>query len=301
MKNIINFENHAGKLLIIVLSFAFLVSCEDEPPNIYIQRYYVEGYLFVDKSPSGIKVFNTQPIGEVYDYEQAIEKDADVTLTDADGNTYKLIYRDGDDPGYYYPDENLIVERQKKYKLEINTSDGKYLWAETTTPDTISWITPPKNVIYYPKEDGSLPAVDSLEIQWTSAEKSNFYLLYTINKDTLEYGKYLQPPTDEPNRRIKNLFSDRGGSSDYYKNESFMTVIANTKTPTVWLAFKWFGLHDVDIVVPDFNLLKWFVQTNWSGSVFDPLSSSIQGDGFGVFGSAYRISQEMMLMKPEKE
>jgi hypothetical protein len=291
----------AVKVLIVVLSFVFLISCEDEPPNIYTQRYYVEGYLYVDHSPSGIKVFNTQPIGDVYDPDKAMVKDADVKIKDANGNVYDLVYRDGDEPGYYYPGEDLIVEKQKKYKLEVNTLDGKYMWAETTTPDTISWIKPPKEVIYYPKEDGNLNEVDSLEIQWTPAENTNFYLLYTISRDTLEYGKYLNPPTDEPNRRIKNLFSDRGGSSDYYKNVTFMTIIANTKTPTVWLAFKWFGPHYVDILVPDFNLLKWFVQTNWSASVYDPLSNSIQGDGFGVFGSAYRISQEMMLMKPVEE
>jgi len=298
---IIEINKIAAKILIFALAFVFFISCEDEPPSIYTQRYYVEGYLYVDHSPSAIKVFNTQPIGDVYDADQAMVKDAIVKITDPDGRVFNLVYRDGDDFGYYYPNDDFIIEKQKKYKLEVNTSDGKYMWGETTTPDTISWIKPPKDVIYYPNEDGDLPEVDSLEIQWTPAENSSFYLLYTISRDTLEYGKYLNPPTEEPNRRIKNLFSEREGRNDYYRNVTFMTIIANTKTPTVWLAFKWFGPHYIDILVPDFNLLKWFVQTNWSASVFDPLSSSIYGDGFGVFGSAYRISKDMMLMKPVEE
>ncbi len=299
MKYINRLKNAISKLYLLPLALLALliVSCEDEPPNIYIQEYYVEGYLFIDHKPSGIKIFKTQPLDVEYNFEDAIVKDAEVKLTDAVGNVYDLIYRGGDDPGYFYPNEDMIIRKQTKYKLDVTTPDGKYIWGETVTPDTISWVIPPKDVIYYPKENGSLPEVDSLRIKWTKAERTNFYLLYTICLDTLEYGKYLEPPTDEPNRRIKNLFSDRDRSS-YYKNTSFMTIIANTETPTVWLAFKWFGLHNIDILVPDFNLIKWFVQSKWSNNQYDPLSSSINGDGFGVFGSAYRLSHEVMLMKP---
>lgn len=291
---------HINKLLLMPLvAFVLLfASCEDEPPNVYIQKYYVEGYLFVGEKPNGIKVFKTQPIDTKYEFENAIVKNADVKLIDHDGNEYKLEYQNGEEPGYHYPAGDLVIQKQKEYKIEITTPDGKFMWAKTLTPDTISWVTPPKEKIYYPKEDGSLPVVDSLRIRWTKAEGSHFYLLYTICLDTLNYGKYLDPPVEEPNRRIKNFISDQDETGDYYNNITFTTIIANTETPTVWLAFKWFGLHNIDILIPDYNLLQWFVQTNWSGNQYDPLTSSIEGDGFGVFGSAYRISQETVLIKP---
>ena len=91
-----------------------------------------------------------------------------------------------------------------------------------------------------------------------------------------------------------------GGSEEYYYEISTSNLIANTETPIVWLAFKWFGLNEIAVYAPDKNYLDWFLQmVSWDGSSYhDPNLDSVEGEGaIGVFGSAAVIKGNMFLLK----
>ena len=109
--------------------------------------------------------------------------------------------------------------------------------------------------------------------------------------DTLNYGKYLTPPTAEMNRRINLPFrNDRA-----YRETATLLPIPNSQTPVVWNTFKWFGLHEVGVYVPDWNFLRWYIQSQ-TRSQIDPLLSSIKG-GYGYFGSASVIRDTSVIIK----
>jgi hypothetical protein len=224
-------------------------------------------------------------------------KDADVKLTH-NGTTLTLIYRDGDKPGYYNPDPNLKVLPEIKYQIIINTVDGKLITSETTTPKRIvGWVREPKDIFYYPQDTLSLPKVDSLDIEWEHIQGVNFYLLNVTAKDSTNYGRYLNPPTDEPNRRAYNALSGMEGMEAWYRNLSNWNFIANSTTPTVWMAFKWFGPQEVSIYNPDPNMLNWFLNLFFTGSTENnELLNSVNG-GIGVFGSCSKIKKDVFLYK----
>jgi len=275
----------------------FLASCEDEPPTTYSQVKYLEGFLITDKPVQGILLMNSQPVNQKFDREKAMIKDADVKLS-VNGTSHTLIYRDGDNPGYYHPDESFLIEPETKYEIIINTIDGSLVTAETITPKRINgWVKEPKPIISYPSDTLKLPHVDSLDIEWDKVPDVSFYLIKILAKDTSDYGRYLEPPTNELNRRTYNFMSNIEETGIFYKNPSSWNLIANNKTPTVWLAFRWFGLHEVEVYNPDPNMLNWFINIFFTASSENnELLNSVNG-GLGVFGSASIVKKEVFLLK----
>ncbi len=292
MKNLNNYL----KIAIFVGFISIIASCEDPAPNDYIQDKYVEGYLIVGEPIRGIILRNTQSISDKYNPESGLIKDAVVQLT-YEGKTITLEYQDGETPGYYYPDLDDTVKAETLYELKITTPDGKIITSSTKTPKTFEWIDEPKTPFYYPQDTLALEAVDSLKISWTKVEGVNYFLVRTKHLDTLNYGKYLTPATDEPNRRCYNFLSKNKDFDFTYKNVTNWGLIGNTETAAVWFAFKWFGLQTLAMFNPDANMLNWFKNLYFTQSTStDPLLNSIKG-GYGVFGSASIIEKEVFLYK----
>jgi hypothetical protein len=292
MKNIINYS----KLLLITAISVIFVACEDPVPNDYIEDKYVEAYLLVDKPIENIVLKRTQPLNQKYASENAMIKDAIVKLS-YEGKTIQLSYRDGENPGYYYADESELVKPEVLYELHITTSDGKVITASTRTPKRFDWVDEPKSRFHYPADTLNLPAVDSLKISWTPVEGVDYFLIRTKHLDTLNYGKYLEPPTDEPNRRCFNFLSKIKEWDFTYKNVTNWGLIGNTQTAAVWFAFKWFGKQTVTVFNADRNMLNWFINLYFNQTTAtEPLMNSVNG-AYGVFGSASFVEKEVFLYK----
>jgi hypothetical protein len=293
----LNIKSGLLKIVFTMLLTGFvLTSCEDDVPNEYIMRKYVEAFLIVGEPIQGIKLMETQPLDKSFDLDAGWIKDASVIII-SEGNTYNLAFGNSTPKGYYLPDNSVLVKPGVKYELEITLNDGTKITAETTTPNgNMQWVRPPKNEVYYPKDTTKLPGNDSLDLEWTGVQGTYFYILSVICQDTLEYGKYLTPsnPNEKNRRAFNNFVKD---NNDYFLDIPSWNFIANTKTPTVWLAFKWFGPQRVTIYAPDYNFLRWFLQsTNFSGNESDPLKYSVN-NAIGVFGSAIKLSADFFLYK----
>jgi len=274
-------------ILILVLLTTILISCEDPVPYDYIEQKYVEAVLIVGEPIKGIVIMRTQPLSGVFNYDSSLVRNADVTISDG-VNNFKLQFKDS---AYYYPDTNYKILPETKYTLSINCPDNKTITGETSTPKIFNWIKPPKKIIYYPKGQDSidLPYIDSLNLEWELA--TIFYMISVKCLDTLNYGKYLTPPTDELNRRITRRFSN----DLRYREITNWSFIPNNKTPVLWYYFKWYGMQEVTIWNPDKNFLNWGLQYFVNAS-YDPRLNSIKG-GIGVFGSASVIRDTTFLVK----
>ncbi len=284
------------KILFIIL-LLFLTACEDKPPTEYIPQYYIEAYLIVDQPIDMIKVFRTQPIQDSFKISNALVKNAQVKIR---FNNQELIltFRDTgiiDNRGYYYPDTSLKVQPNTTYFLEILTADNVKITGTTTTPERFQWVNPPPDSIFYPKDSVNFRDGKQIKIKWTPVKNILYYLVVSKCLDTLEYGKYLNPPTNEKNRRIFNPFDNEQRRTRDYYDLSNWDAIPNTEYPLVWLLFKWFGKHKIVVFAPDFNFLRWALQ-QFRGNQINPLLSSVQG-GIGVFGSACKIEKEIFLFK----
>ncbi len=267
-------------------------SCQDVPPNDYIKRYYVEGYLYVNQPIKGIKVMFTQTVSDSFKYENSFIKDAEVIIKTSD-KSYVLNYDFEKKTGYYLNDTSINVTPSTNYTLEVRLKDGSFLTATTTTPNTTKWVKGLPDLVYYPKDTLKLAAVDSLQLTWERVPGTIVYLISTKCTDTTEYGLYLDPPRDEKNRRIVRPW-ERAGQE--YNETTRWGFIPNNTTPVVWNTLKWFGKNTLRVYVPDEFFLKYFIQYQRS-SAYDPKLTNIKGDGFGIFASAFYLEKEFILIK----
>ncbi len=281
--------------LICFITLLFtLISCEDAPPTDYIPQYYVEAYLIVDETFDGIKLQRTLPVQDSFKLENALIKDANVKIKFED-KEIQLVFRDTgniDNRAYYYPDTSLKVQPNTTYQLEILTSDGVKITGVTTTPRRFEWVQAPPDTLYYPKDTVNFSDRKPSQIKWTSVPGTLFYISMIKSLDTLGYGKYLIPETDEKNRRTYHPF---GESEMDYNEVTSWDGVANVEYPIMWIMFKWFGKHRITIYSPDFNFLRWILQFFRTQQI-NPLLSSVN-NAIGVFGSASKIEASFFLVK----
>ncbi len=279
------------KLLYILCLVAIisLVSCEDPAPTDYKPEIVVEGLLIVDEPIRHISVIRSQPLIDSFDYNSSLVADAIVKIK-GDGREFILDYNPPQNgkPGYFYSDTTYLVKSEMLYELEV-TVDNKVMKGSTFTPKRTDWIRSPKPYIQFPFDSIGLPPTDSIE--WKKTEKTEFFLISITCLDSAGYGEYLQPPTNEKNRRIERPFrNDRS-----FRELTSFTPIPVSSTPIVWSVFKFYGKHRVSIYVPDFNFLRWFAQAQARSQV-EPILQSIN-NGYGYFGSASIISDTAILLK----
>ena len=276
---------------ILIVSFIF-TSCEDEAPGEYKESFIVDALLIVDEPIQGISVIRSQPIFDKYVHDSALVRNANVVI-EGDGKTFNLKYRTKEDGivGYYADDTTYKVKPNTAYSMKITLSNGEVITGETTTPGRTNWKIRAKEFIQYPKDTLKLPATDT--VAWEKVPGNDFYLISVSCLDTLNYGKYLNPETEELNRRIYRPF---GNNERRYREFTTISPIANTSSSIVWVTFKWFGLHQVKVFVPDFNFLRWYIQVQ-AKQEMDPLLTSVTGNAYGFFGSASFISDTSVVLK----
>ncbi len=272
------------KKIILLFVFFLLIACEDPVPKDYKPSNIVEALLIVNEPIKNIRLTRTQSLFEYYEYDKAVISDAQVIISE-NGKDFELEFRKNDTNeknGYFYADTNYLVKNNTNYKLKIILPNGKIITGETTTPDTIYWTKAPKKYLQYPTDTIKLPPTDSLEWKGKLAPELVYYFLTMSCLDTLNYGSYLKPPSDELNRRT---YSHLRTDKSYRERTSFITV-PSTKVPIVWRFFKWFGLYSLNIWLPDKNFHLWGLQLVLSKK-FDDRFSSVKGENtFGFFGSA---------------
>ncbi len=282
--------------LSVSIAISLLSSCEDAPPNAYIENYVVQGALIVDEPIKGIIIQRSLPTTDTFSMSRAIVRDADVRITDESGREFILYFQEGGSTfgDYSFADTSIKIQPNTLYSLSVRMADGHIMTGKTRTPERFSWITPPRKDLQFPKDTLNLPSPDSLKIRWNECPGISEYLIRIKCIDTMGYGKYLTPPTDELNRRRKRLIDNE--DNPLYYNTADYGFLQSTEVNTVWTAFKWYGRNNVAVLAPDDNLLRWYKIYFQNGNEYNPNLGSIIG-GIGVFGSASQITQETFIIK----
>ncbi|MFP4527759.1 MAG: DUF4249 family protein [Candidatus Kapaibacterium sp.] len=277
-------------LIAAIILSVVIYGCEDPVPTNYKEEYVVEALLFVGEPIEDIKVLRTLPIMQEFNYDSSIVRDAVVRIMGED-RVFELEI-DTSVSGYYFADKSYKIKANTEYRLECVLPNGETVTGKTITPAPSEWIKPPPPMIQFPIDTSNFATPDSLYIEWKKMPGYSFYALRINNLDSLEYGIYLDNvPDDELNRRVHG--PPRG---DRFFRETATWLLAPTsKTPVIWTIFKWFGPHEVSVMVPDYNFIEWFLQYS-TGSQYNDLLGSIEG-GKGVFGSASIIRDSTFLLK----
>lgn len=282
--------------LVVVLGAS---GCEEAPPNAYTPVPFVTAYLFVDQPITDVQVMMTQPLSEAFSYGGGQIPDARVSI-EGGGGTHVLGYRVVDGVGRYeLADTSVRVQPETTYTLRVELRDGTVLTGETTTPARFAWVRTPRAVVQYPKDTVTLPTPDSLRIEWTPSNVAE-YLVRVRCLDTLGYGAYLTPQTDEVNGRTNNIGQWETPDEPTFYSTTRWGFLQSTVVNTVWSAFRWHGRHEIAILAPDANMLAWFKATQFARNPeYRAQFGSITG-GLGVFGSASLVTGDLFLLKRDR-
>ncbi len=296
-------KHHFSQRLLPVL-FAVLAlqlsACEDQPPTDYLPTPFLEGYLIVDEPIENIVVAISQPITEVFNYGDMMIPDATVILsTEEDDYPLQFVVEDGVG-SYRYPDTTVKIQPKTRYSLRVSLTDGTVMRAETVTPERISWIIPPRDFLQYPQDTTKLISPDSLRISWTPGNSVE-YIIRVTALDTLGYGTYLTPATEEINGRTNNIPFEEPDDPTFYTLTRW-GFVQTSQVPTVWSAFRWYGRNEVSVLAADTPMLEWFKATQWGGrSVqYREEFSNVDG-GIGILASASVVSKEVFVLKRKKQ
>ncbi len=287
------------RLLLAACALMIMSGCEDPVPTDYVEEIMLEGILLVGEPLADIRIQRTLPVTDTFRFEQAILSDAKIVVT-ADGVDIPMTYVDGPRGGTYRAvDTAYRVKPNTLYSVVVEAR-GARLTASTRTPQNFEWIRSlPNRVQFPPKDSLLLPVADTLLISWTPVPNAELYIIALTCLDTLGYGSYVTPPTDDSNERTVRAnpdFFDRSGT--LIANErTTLGVTRFASTPTVWGVFRWHGLHELRIYAPDRGFSQWFAQVG-SGrrSTYDYRLGNITG-GLGVWGSASLVKSYSFLLK----
>lgn len=289
MKNKFNFKILFG--LIILISVLTLTSCEDAAPTEYTPSYVVEAIIIVNQPIQDIYVKVSQSLRDSFIVDNSYIRDANIQIT-GDNKVFNLELDPRNNKSYYYPDTSYKVKAQVNYKIKITLSNGKVFTGETFTPEQIDWLSRSPKFIKYPENLNNYKS--DVKISWTKAKDIKYYLLRVTPLDTLNYGKYLVPPTLDSNQRIITNFNKN--SKNFFREITSWAFLPTTETPIVMSSFKWYGYQEVTVFASDDNYTKWALQL-FANNSLDPQLTSIDGGAFGCFGSASMIKDTSFLLK----
>jgi hypothetical protein len=287
------------KRIYIILFAALLpiliISCEDLPPDTYDPKNYVEGYLIVDRPIEDIKLLRTQPLTDTLNYEKFFIRDAEVFIS-FKNQKIKLVIDAIGEKGYYYPDTTLKVLPETKYNLEIILKDGTIITSSTLTPKRFNWIDQPPAELQFPTDTIDFTdAQDTIKMKWVKNSFIPYSFIRIICLDTAQYGIYRTPQTLDSNRRVYREPTNR--PNPRYNNRTLWGFVPFDSAPVIWTSFKWYGLHKISILSPDFNFMRYSLQY-FRESQYNPLFSNIE-NGIGIFGSAAEVDAYSFVLFPK--
>jgi hypothetical protein len=276
-----------------------LAACEDLPPNDYVERYIVEGYLIANHGIDSIFIRRSLPVNQSYDPNTAAIRNAVVTIA-VDGQVYTLQEDTLRPDLYYLPASQLIVRSGKTYTLECHMADI-VLRGVTTVPDTLHFTQRPPDTLQYPfnPDDANKPAAT---VAWESVKNKVSYAASVRCTDTLFITRWKVDTTINGrdttvvrgirNSRIQRWWED---NAPFYKDATrWAPFIDVTSIPMPWTGFKWYGPHIITVYAVDSNMYDW-MRIMLLGGTYRSQLNHIEG-GIGVFGSC-AIDTAMVFVK----
>lgn len=281
-----NFKYKFG-LTVLFLS-VLLTSCGDPAVNIdenqYKPKIVVEGFVYPDEAVRNIKIMRN--------FALATEIDSlSLFLTPDKNNVVAKIndvILDFNPVTQTYYTDNLIIEEQKPYKLEVSADIG----GSSLTTNCIT-ITPKKGFRFTQKNLGTFKyGVSKPEIFFNTSSSTDFYA-FSVVPDSASVESFIYENTLFPDLKpddVKDEFNRYSHQVKYIANIDVAKLPAFSFILEDYDSWFYGPYHIIgyagDINFRDFAFSAGNVQ-EFDGNFHEPLFH-FEGDGIGVFGSAIR-------------
>ncbi len=257
-------------MLVLILFFA---GCEESDSSFtYEKKVVVTGLIEGGRSVDSIRLVYTGDPAKFYDPNDYAIPDAEVIITGKDIAFVDTLKHDPSKPGRYYSaDTSNIIKPTHSYRLTVRTTDGKFLSAETTVPDTF-------HMTYSSLTDRTVIRYDPLapvnKFEWSASRLHGTYLP-TIS--SLDSGA-ARIPRSFFNDTTSNPPPDKIGYRVGLPKEQ-------TSTELPWIVLGYYGTTRFDVFAVDENynnFLNQFVAAQ--GGELREIRYNVQG-GLGFFGA----------------
>jgi len=284
-------------LSLAAVSLIYFSGCENNPSELqdYDPQPVLEAYLYNGQPASEVKLTRVSPLYDYFDPSAVGIAGADIIMfrLDAPGDT--VHYQNMGSDGLYSPLETLMVQGKAVYRIEVNTPEGEYLWAETTVPDTFTLVV---NQTFFLHPNA--PVMDTLGtfnrempsilFQWNTPDSAGGYLGAAVCQTPIDSLIGLDPDwdpedtvdVDEPSRTSLDMFMNY---------QSFQEL--------AWINFQWVGWHKYTFMAVDqdyFDAVFSYFRAQ-QGVMVEPLTN-IHG-GRGAFAGICAIDFMLYMERVE--
>lgn len=274
--------------VIIVIITAGVYACGDPAVEIeevvYEPKIVVEGYLYPGETVDKIKLSRNFPL------ETAIDS-ANIVLSPGRNSVYAAI--DGtplkyDELNGWYFNENILIENDKSYNLEVSAViDDKQFYTESTT------ITPKQGFRILEKDLGNIKYIqERANIRFNPAPGTGFYA-FSIRAENASLDNFIYNNPFFPNQERKDIeenFND-------FLFQFNLVININSVEDNIFeyeineLDTWFYSDYKVIVYAGDENFKDYLLTVNRvqqpDGNFIEP-EFHFNGDGIGVFGSAVK-------------
>jgi len=181
----------------IYLSFLSLLffSCDEENLNTIAEnQFVVEAFIYAGEPIDDIRIKSTFPLASEEDTSSPIN-DATVTII-KDGQRYPLV-SSGNDGLYHYPNNDVTVETNDVFQLEVE-HNGLTATAETTVPTPTRGLSLSQDSLKVPQLPfsagrdsivaviGAFMRGSAISANWDNPEEDFYFMVVESVKDTLD-------------------------------------------------------------------------------------------------------------------
>ncbi len=270
----------------------------------------VEAYLVAGEPLPPVRLTQSVAATERFTPADAAVQSADVAIQrlNTDGSveaTYP--YEESDSLSIYQPvDDTPRVVPRTRYRLNVSTSDGATVRAETTVPDTITVLDVANTDVVY--QGAEQPQFTIRPAQGTDRPRTYAFAITsqldfeTLSEEALAaeltpfYADAYDPDED-------NIAEFERGASPLINEDSFTFNDDGTITLDVpWIGFAFYGANTVTINAPDenyYDLIR--TQTAQQGGLapgeIPNVIDRVEG-GTGIFGSLSRTGATITIERP---
>ncbi|PAU93314.1 hypothetical protein CK503_12900 [Aliifodinibius salipaludis] len=293
------------KKIIPILTFLVILSgCELYEQDEYQEYYVVESYLVANDTLQQVRLSTTNPIDETYRFEDNTVSGATVEIQrlHSDSSVAEQYQYQEQRPGIYTPVDNITIQDEQLYRLQVTTQNGDEISSTTYVPGDFETVNELESSYVYQGEQ---------QVELTTTPSSYItdrqtYFVFTINALDTSLNNLTPFYADQ-------VDDDETDIEEYYVNSSGIVNEGNfDQNPDngnitlrlPWLAVAFYGSNNIIVNTIDDNLYDFLRShdTQSGGTTLSPgeiqnIRYNVNG-GIGIFGSMASDTSSTFITRP---
>jgi hypothetical protein len=281
-------------LLLSTCLSLFLGGCGNQPTEVedYEPEPVLTAFLKRGEPVEEVLVEQIAPFEDYYDPNDHGIANVAVCIFEIGSSDTLHLVEDPEHTGRYVPPFGVawVPEGQHRYRIEATLPDGRFMWSETTVPDTFDVTLSPD-----PTVNDTLTRWDPpLVLEWTQSAAAGGYVMNIVCLSPEDSLIPLDPDFDP---------SEEDADEDSLAQSAIGIMREDQRILTVpWIAFHWQGPYRIDVMSVDGDYYDYvFAWFRVSQQVGVDLPTNIHG-GMGIFaGLSQYCFQIYMKRAPGEE